>query len=238
MFNQKKVIIFDMDGTLIDSIGIWNESDISLIKRLGCKKNIDLKTIQKEREETLGLLSKSLNPYLDYCKVLKEKYNLTKTPEEIYKLRYEIANEYLINNLDYKPYVPLFLKKLKEKKYILVIASTTMQKNIEIYKTKNKNIIKKAPLDEYFSLILTKEDVKESKPNPEVYLKVLEKLNVSKEECLIFEDSLVGVQAAKNSGIECVAVYDEYADVNRREINELADYHINSYQEAIALLDK
>ncbi len=76
------------------------------------------------------------------------------------------------------------------------------------------------------------------KPNPEIFLKVVETLHVKKEECLIFEDSLVGVQAAKSAGIQVVAMYDKYSDGERDEIQKLADYQIDNYFDVVNVLEK
>ena len=64
----------------------------------------------------------------------------------------------------------------------------------------------------------------------------MEHYNAKPEECLIFEDSLTGVLAAKNANVEVVNVYDKYADIDREEINKITDYSITSYQEIIELL--
>ncbi len=238
MFKGKKVIIFDMDGTLIDSVGVWNKVDMELIKELGGLDELNELDIQQQRDKKLREYSKLENPYINYCHFLSLKYGNTLTGEEVLNIRYNIAQNYLKNEIDYKKGVPEFLKLLKEKNYILVIASTTRRKNMDIYCIENNNIINKANLNDYFSIIYTREDAKEIKPNPEIYLKILNELNVKKEQCLVFEDSLIGIEAANNAGIDVVAMYDKYSDLEHAEIEKKSTYNFKSYEEVIQKLLK
>ena len=238
MFRGKKVIIFDMDGTLIDSVGVWNKVDMELIKELGCLEELNEIEIQQQRDNKLREFSKSENPYIEYCKFLSSKYSSNLTGEETLKKRFDIAQNYLKNEIDYKDDVPELLKLLKEKNYTLVIASTTRRKNMDIYCNENINIINKANIKDYFSIVYTREDAKEIKPNPEIYLRIVNELKVRKDECLIFEDSLIGIDAANNAGIESVAMYDKYSDMERDEIEKKATYSFNNYREVIQNLLK
>lgn len=233
MLENKKVIIFDLDGTLIDSIGIWNQIDKELIELIGNKPLSDDIDIGIQRDEKLKEFSKSEDMYLEYCGFLKEKYNSNMSKQEIKKMRYEIADNYLKNKIDYKPNAEKFLKFLKGKGFKLVIASTTNDHTIEIYKNENKNIKSKADFNEMFDLIYSKGAVRNLKPNPEIHIKVMNDLNVKSEECFIFEDSLIGVEAANAAGIDVAVMYDKYSDGNREEINKRVKYKFNNFNELL-----
>lgn len=119
------------------------------------------------------------------------------------------------------------IRWLKEREYTLVIP-TTKRSNMEAYRTRNARMMEKARIGDYFTLVYTREDAKEIKPNPEIYLRVMSELGVSPEECLVFEDSLIGIEAAKNAGMQAAAMYDRYSDGEREQINALADYQVPS----------
>ena len=232
MIKDKKVIIFDMDGTLIDSIGIWNSIDEELIKAIA-NVEIDNSDVGEQRDRKLKEYSGCEDTYLEYCNFLRQKYNSEKSKEEIKEIRYKIADSYLREKIDYKKNAEKVLKYLKEKGFILVIASTTNDHTIETYKKYNKNIINKANLTDTFSLIYSKGAVKEIKPNPEVHYKILKELNVKPEECLIIEDSIVGVEAANKANIEVAVIYDKYSDYNREKINKLSQYQFMNFSEML-----
>lgn len=233
MFDGKKVIIFDMDGTLIDSIGIWNQVDSILIQRLS-HITVPPDMLQLKRDEKLSEFRSVENPYLSYCDFLAKTYQFPLSPEETLTLRNEIADEFLIHHIDYKPHAEVLLHRLKEHGYTLVIATTTRIKNMNVYRFQNQNILQKAPIDEYFSLVYTSEDVQMIKPDPEVHRKILKTLGVKPAECLIFEDSLVGIEAANNAGIESVAIYDKYSEKDLDLIRQKATYFIKDYEELLS----
>lgn len=118
----------------------------------------------------------------------------------------------------------------------MAIASTTLRSNMNIYLTRNKNIIDKAPLNKIFDIILTREDASEMKPSPEIFNRAVNKLCVTANECIIFEDSLVGVEAANAAGIDVYAIYDENSKKDRSEIARLSNAYFENYKEIMEKL--
>lgn len=174
--------------------------------------------------------------YLAYCDFLREKYHAKMSKEEVKKTRYEIANQLLRDVVDYKPDAEKVLKFLKEKGFILVIASTTNDHTIDIYRNENERIKEKANFDDFFQAIYARGSVEKRKPDPEVYEKIKKEFGVKSEECLIFEDSLIGVEAANRAGIDVAIVYDPYSDEHREEINQRSNYQFQNFQQILEKL--
>lgn len=229
---NKKYIIFDMDGTLIDSIGVWNRTDQVLIERFG-GISVDLDDIQIERDSFLHS-NQGSDIYLKFCEYLINKYNFSiRDEQQLLDIRWKISSEILEREMDYKPDVVQLIKQLKSLGFVLVLATMTTQVQLDVYSKKNKKMIEQMNIYDVFDLVTRKEDVENKKPNPEIYTKIMEHYNASPDECLIFEDSYTGVLASKNAGIEVVNIYDKYADIDRDKIDDIADYKIYNYKEFV-----
>ncbi len=236
MLRRKKAALFDMDGTLIDSIGVWNETDRVLCRELTGREP-DMAALQARRDQALRRFRGEDNPYIRYCALLAESYGTDMTARQIYDRRYAIAQE-LLETLDYKPGADRFLWALKDMGLRLILVTTTRRRSVDTYRTRNRNIINKAPLDRLFEDIYTGEDAKNIKPDPEIYHLIFRKTGLTAEQCVVFEDSLAGVQAAKAAGIDTVAVYDRYSDADRAAIDALADWPTADYGAFLAALGR
>lgn len=227
------LVIFDLDGTLIDSNGIHNYLDIELVHSLGNKKNSA--EILKERDEFIKNNTTG-DIYLNFCNYLSTKYNSDLSGKEILQYRRELSKK-LSKDIKYKPDADKIIKYLKNQNIKLALATVSRKETINIYI--NENIKNKCNIKDYFDLIVTKDDVKFKKPNPEVYNKIIRFFQIDDlSKCIVIEDSLTGVLAAKNANLDVMVIYDKYSDKDREKINELADYKISNYKELINLFEK
>lgn len=236
-FKNKKLICFDLDGTLIDSVGIWNQIDAELIAQLS-GQHIDLALLQYDRDQQLQQFRQQPDPYLQYCEFLIQKYQLqATTAAEVKTRRYQIAQYFLDHVICLKPHAVQCLHRLIQNGFLLALTTTTSRDNLQRYQNNNPNIYHQLNFTALFSLILTREDVQQIKPDPEVYLAALQHFQLSADQCLIIEDSLVGVAAAKHAGVDVVAIYDVHSQAQCAEIKAQADAYVQDYTEILTALN-
>lgn len=231
---KKKAVIFDLDGTLIDSIGIWNAVDEDLIRTLG--GTLPEVPLQVFRDTMLAEVPCNDSPFLHYCARLGAHCRSPLSPEEIERARYALADSYLEEKIDYKLGVRELLQLLRHHEIRLAIATTTRARNLEIYRHRNCKLLAAAPIDEYFDCICCRDDIVRTKPDPEIYLLALKRLSLPAADCVAVEDTLEGVRAAKAAGLDTIAVYERHSQANRAKIAALADAYVESCELLVRML--
>ena len=233
MLKGKKAVIFDLDGTLIDSLGIWSAVDELLATSLGRPDlAADPVTLARLREDALVRHALEPNPYVGFCADLAAFCGSPLPGEEVHRERYHISRALLKSDVRLKPGAAAFVKTLSERGFKLAVATTTKRANIDIYETVNPHIAPELAFSSVFDAILTRENVSRIKPDPEVYHLALETLGVRADEALVFEDSLPGLRAAHAAGIQTVVVREPWSEADRARLLEEADAHVDSLCDA------
>lgn len=214
MLTGKKAVLFDMDGTLLDSMWMWRAIDVEYLGRFG------IALPEKLQREIEG------KSYTETAIYFKERFLLDKSIEEIKRDWYEMSVEKYRTQVSYKPGAELFLQELRRRGIKTAIATSN---SIDLVKAVSKPL----HLDRYIDFVCTGCSVPKGKPAPDVYLKAAKELNVDPSQCLVFEDIPMGILAGKNAGMKVCAVEDEFSRDQEERIRSLADYYIRDYREVL-----
>lgn len=212
MLNGIKAVIFDLDGSLVDSMWIWKDIDIEYLGRFGISLPHNL---QSEIE------GKSFS---ETAVFFKERFQIPDSIEKMKQDWNEMAWHKYINDVPLKPGADIFLKYCISKGIKLGIATSNSRELVEA-------VADARGFGKDFDCIMTGCDVKAGKPAPDIYLAVANKLSVLPEECLVFEDITAGIMAGKNAGMKVCAVEDAYSMHQTEDKKRLADYYIKNYHE-------
>ena len=200
-----KAIIFDMDGVLRDSEKFNVEAGVMSFKDINIELDQDDKDVIKGRNS------------LDYHPILAKKY--TFDAQETRKRKKKYYHQ-LCDQVNLFSGVEELLLTLKEKNLLVALATSSELSEANTF-------LQKFSFNHFFNLLVTFEDTTNRKPAPDIYLKAAEKLSLQPQECLVIEDSIVGVTAAKAAGMKCIAVTNTFP----KEKLQAADYIINNLTE-------
>lgn len=209
-----KAVIFDFDGIIVSSKTAEFESWRRIYQVFDCNLTISkwikiISTIDGVYDPALYLFGE--------CLYKNHKAINRKTVRDLQNNLYEL----LLGHLCTLPGVLDIIKQLKVHKYKLGLAS-----NGDLRKIKYN--LKRLKLFDYFDVLVTKEDVENKKPAPDIYLKSLAKLNVKNSEVIVFEDSPQGILAAKTANIYCICIPNK---ITKHLVLEGADETYNSFKE-------
>ncbi len=210
MLQGKQAAIFDLDGTLVDSMWMWPDIDIEYLARFGLPVP---DTLQVEIEG-MGFTETAL--------YFKKRFGIPHTPEEIKDDWNRMAYDKYAREVPLKPGALELLSRLKGEGVKLGIA-TSNRRELALAALKNNHV------EEFFDCLLTSCDVAKGKPSPDVYLSAADTMGVSPASCLVFEDVPMGILAGKNAGMSVCAIEDASAANRVREIRSLADYYIHDF---------
>lgn len=214
MLENVKAVLFDLDGTLVDSMWVWREIDREYLGKFGLSTPAGL-------QEDIGGMS-----FSETAVYVKERFQIPDSVEEMKAEWNKMAWDKYTYEVPLKKGAGKFLDYCLKNNIKLGIATSN---SIELV----SNIIKVHGLDNYFSGIVTGCEVKKGKPSPDVYLEAARRCNTAPGECLVFEDIIPGILAGKAAGMKVCAVEDDNSANQREEILKLADYYIKDYSEIV-----
>ena len=214
-----KGAIFDVDGVLLDSMGIWDD--------LGARY---LRSLDKIPEEGLNkiLFSMSMEQGAEY---LNEHYGLNKSVKETVEGIGRMLEDYYFYEVLLKPGAKEVLEFLKSKNIKMAAATSSPRTHIEKALSRNG-------LLGYIDKIYTTSEVGVSKHSPDIYNLAADFLKTKSEETLVFEDSLYALKTAKEAGYVAVGVYDEKGENNQAELENQADLYLKKLDDFIVMSEK
>lgn len=210
MLKNIEAVIFDLDGTLIDSMWVWTQIDIEYLKKKGYALPDDL------QRDIQGL------SYTETALYFKNRFQLKDTVEEIKQEWNRMANHYYSSVINVKKGVKEFLTYLKSNGYKIGIATSN-------YIDQTTAVLCRNGILEYFQAITTACEVPRSKAYPDVFLETARRLQVPPEKCLVFEDSIVSIGGAKAAGMQVIGVFDSHGTCSYQELSNITNYLIEDF---------
>ncbi len=210
LLDGKKAILFDLDGTLVDSMWMWKQIDIEFLGRYGYDCPDDL---QKSIE---GMSFSETAVYF------KERFQIPLSLDEIKTCWTQMSIDKYRYEVPLKSGALEFLKYCKEHTIRTGIATSNGREMVDA-------VIESLQIGEYLDVITTACEVKSGKPEPDIYLEVARRLGVDPSECLVFEDIPAGIIAGKRAGMQVIAVEDDFSKLMKPEKMKLADGFIDTY---------
>ncbi|MEG1930057.1 MAG: HAD family phosphatase [Anaerovorax sp.] len=207
-----KGAIFDLDGTLLDSMFIWDTigEDYLIHRDITPEKGLN------EKFKTMSIVQAA-----DYY---RQTYGLTDTIEEIVNGVNEMIDHFYAQVVSLKSGVSELLEQLRADGVKLCVATATDRYMVEA-------ALKRNGILDCFSSILTCTEVGFGKDSPIIFEKALKELGTKKSETLVFEDALHAIETAKNAGFSVAGVYDHWSKSQQNEIKSICDYYITSFKD-------
>ncbi len=214
-WDKVKGVLFDLDGTLIDSLGVWQEVDIAYLK----KRGID------SFPEGMFLHLSHMG-FEGSCKYIIDYFGLDTTVGEmgdeiLSMVRYEYAN-----NLKLRPGAKEFISQLRGKGIRTAIVTANLKSLCESVLDANKVL-------DQMDFVVSVNEVTKDKSGPEVYLHGAKRLGLTPSEIVVFEDILTGIRSAKKAGFITIGVYDKNSEKDMAEIKAESHLYVEDFRELL-----
>lgn len=207
-------MIFDLDGTVLDSMEIWETVDEFFLKENNIKYICDISDKVKKLS-----IEESAQFFID-------EFKLTHTREYVIKRIEEIVSEQYEFNIPLKPYVTEYLDMLDSKGIPYCIATAT-------YRSLAETALRRLGILDRFKFILTCSDIGEGKTSPKVFLRAAEMLGVKPCNTAVIEDALHCIETAGKADFHVIGIKDKTSEADWKQITEISDKTISSFKELL-----
>ncbi len=212
ILSDTKAVLFDLDGTLVDSMWIWKSIDVDYLAKFGYEY------VEGLQQKIEGM------SFYETALYFKENFGIEDTPEDMIAEWNSMAVDKYLHEVPFKSGAKAFLDELKRRGIKVGIGTSNTPELVSAVLT---SLGERESID----TIVTGHEVEHGKPSPDIYLEAARRLGVNPKKCLVFEDIVPGIQAARNAGMRSFAVYDEYSKDFWEEKKALADWYITDYRD-------
>lgn len=214
-----KGAIFDLDGTLLDSMGVWDQVDVEFLGRRGLPVPPDY--------------MEAINPlgFRAAAEYTIARFGFPETPEELIAEWNELALEAYRTQVQLKPQAKELLEALRARGVKLAVATASQE---ELFRP----ALERAGVLSLFDAVTTLTEVGRGKGFPDIYWRAAEKLGLSPGECAVFEDIYAGVRAARDGGFMAVGVYEPFSQYEQEKIQAAADLYLMDFGELLGEVEK
>lgn len=206
-----KGAIFDMDGTLVDSLMFWDILWSYFGERYLNKKDFKLTPQDDKAVKTLTLK--------EAMELIHQNYKIGESGEELHAVANGMLEKFYSCDVKLKDGVKEFLENLYNKGVKLCVASATAPEYVSL-------ALKHCEIEKYFLKIISCAEFGRGKEHPDVFLKALDFLGTPLEETFVFEDSLVALETAAKAGFPTVGIYDRYNNPYQEKIRQISNEYI------------
>ena len=208
------MLIFDMDGTLTDSNGIWRDVDVAFLAKRG---------LPYTREYAEGVA----HTIFPLAAVFTKKYaHLEKSTEEIMAEWLEMAGDVYAEDVPVKPGVREYLNRCRREGQRMALLTSSVPQHCRAALTHLK-------LTDYFERVFFANELQMEKKNPEIFLHVARELGVETKDCLFFDDSVAACRAAKKAGMQVIGVHDPFFEHTEEEMRQVCDRYIMGFNDLL-----
>ena len=210
MNKTTQAAIFDLDGTLLDSTGLWHQIDYDFMAKRGL-------SLPEDYQKAVAVMH--LQEAADYT---VQRFSLKEQPADVVAEWLAMAAEAYANRIPLKPGAKAYLAYLRESGVRLAVA-TALARELAVPALKRHGIY------DWFDTLVYAADVGQGKSSPAVFWRAAEELEVAPAFCTVFEDTLAGVRSAKAAGMRAVAVADSGAAADEEKIRAIADIYLEEF---------